>query len=117
MKRAQKAGLRLAGVTIWLVAATLSPAAEPPLTLERTIPLEKVSGRIDHMAVDVAGKRLFVAELGNGSVDVIDLQSGKPIERISDLKEPQGVGYAADQDLLVVASAGDGSVRFYRGTD
>jgi DNA-binding beta-propeller fold protein YncE len=92
-------------------------AAEAPLILERTIPLENVSGRIDHMAVDVAGKRLFVAELGNGSVDVIDLQAGKVVHRIGGLKEPQGVAYVAGQDLIVVASAGDGSVRFFRAAD
>ena len=39
------------------------------LELERTIALPNVSGRIDHLAVDVPHQRLFVAELGNGSVD------------------------------------------------
>jgi DNA-binding beta-propeller fold protein YncE len=92
-------------------------AAAPPLILEQKIPLNDVSGRIDHMAVDVAGKRLFVAELGNGSVDVVDLQAGKVIKRISGLKEPQGLAYIADLDLIVVASAGDGSVRFFRAAD
>src|SRR5262249_32656306 len=32
-------------------------------------------------------------------------------------REPQGVGYAQKADLVAVASAGDGSVRFYRGED
>ena len=38
-------------------------AAEPgaPLVLERTIALKGVTGRIDHLAVDLARKRLFVA--------------------------------------------------------
>jgi DNA-binding beta-propeller fold protein YncE len=87
--------------------------AEAPLVLERTIPLENVSGRIDHMAVDVAGKRLFVAEVGNNSVDVVDLQAGNAAHRINGLKEPQGVAYIPDQDLIIVANAGDGSVRFF----
>jgi DNA-binding beta-propeller fold protein YncE len=69
------------------------------------------------MALDVAGKRLFVAELGNGTVDVIDLQAGKVAGRISNLSEPQGVAYIPDQDLIVVANAGDGSVRFYHAAD
>jgi hypothetical protein len=102
---------------VCLTIGAVNAAADPSLILERTIPLDNVSGRIDHMAVDVAGKRLFVAELGNGSVDVIDLQVGKVVRRISGLKEPQGVGYVADQDLIVVASAGDGSVRFFRAAD
>jgi hypothetical protein len=32
-----------------------------PLVLERTIALKGVTGRIDHLAVDLARKRLFVA--------------------------------------------------------
>jgi hypothetical protein len=82
------------------------------LELERTIALPNVSGRIDHLAVDVPHQRLFVAELGNGSVDRIDLSSGET-RRIGGLKEPQGLAYLPDRDELVVASAGDGAVRFF----
>ena len=85
--------------------------------LERTIPLPGVSGRIDHMAVDFRRGRLFVAELGNGSVDVVDLAAGKAIHRIVGLKEPQGVGYSPQADVIAVASAGDGSVRLFKGQD
>jgi len=89
----------------------------PLLVLERTIPLPGVSGRIDHMAVDLGRGRLFVAELGNGSVEAIDLAANKPVHRIIGLREPQGVGYVPGGDLLAVASAGDGSVRLFRGGD
>lgn len=100
------------------LSATCAGAAEPPpFVLEATIPLESTSGRIDHMAVDLRRQRLYVAELGNGTVDAIDLTARKVVGRIDGLKEPQGVGYAAKADLIVVASAGDGSVRFYRGED
>src|SRR3954470_22419246 len=94
-----------------------SAEPDPPLALERTIPLSGVSGRIDHIAVDLRRRRLLVAELGNGTVDVIDLTAGKAIYRISGLKEPQGVGYAPQADLVAVASGGDGSVRLFRGED
>ena len=90
---------------------------DPPLVLERTIPLAGVAGRIDHMAVDLRRGRLLVAELGNGSVDVVDLAEGKAVRRITGLKEPQGVGYAPKADLVAVSSAGDGSVRLFRGED
>lgn len=89
-------------------------AKTPPLVLDRTIPLAGVKGRIDHLAVDVAGQRLFVAELGNGSVEAIDLRSGKSLGRITGLVEPQGLAYLADRDELAVASGGDGTVRFYK---
>jgi DNA-binding beta-propeller fold protein YncE len=88
-----------------------------PLTLEQTIALDKVSGRIDHMAIDAAGMRLFVAELGNGAVDVVDLRTARVVGRIRNLREPQGVAYVPDQDLIAVTSGGDGSVRFYGAGD
>jgi hypothetical protein len=44
-----------------------------PLQLEAKIPLGEVRGRIDHMAIDLARQRLFVAELGNDAVGVVDL--------------------------------------------
>jgi hypothetical protein len=82
------------------------------LVLERTIPLARVSGRIDHLAVDVQHQRIFVAELGNGSVDAVDLSTGQA-HRIEELKEPQGLAYLPDRNELVVASGGDGTVRFF----
>jgi DNA-binding beta-propeller fold protein YncE len=91
--------------------------AKPPLVLERTIPLAGVSGRIDHMAIDLARKRLLVAELGNGTVDAVDVVSGKPVHRLSGLREPQGIGFAPAADVIAVANAGDGSVRLFRGAD
>jgi YVTN family beta-propeller protein len=85
------------------------------LQLEAKIPLGAVSGRIDHMAIDLERRRLFVAELGNDSVGVVDLTTQNVIHRISGLKEPQGVAYVRTNDSLYVANGGDGSVRFYAG--
>lgn len=90
---------------------------EPPLVLERTIPLADVSGRIDHMAIDLRRNRLLVAELGNGTVDVIDLTNGERVGRIKGLREPQGIAYVPTSDLIVVTSAGDGSVRLFQAAD
>jgi DNA-binding beta-propeller fold protein YncE len=87
------------------------------LVLDRTIPLQNVTGRIDHMAVDLGRKRLFVAELGNGTLDVVDLSAGSAVRRIEGLKEPQGVGYAPGPDVVAVANARDGSVRLFRGAN
>jgi YVTN family beta-propeller protein len=93
------------------------PAGPQPFSLETKIPLGDVRGRIDHMAIDPVRNRLFVAELGNDSVGVIDLAAGKVIYRIAQLKEPQGVAYEPSADALYVANAGDGSVRLFRGGD
>ena len=98
-------------------ASRAAEPALPPLVLERTIPLPGVSGRIDHMAVDLRRGRLFVAALGNGTVEVVDLAAGRAIHRIGGLREPQGVGYAPQADMIAVASAGDGSVRLFHAGD
>jgi YVTN family beta-propeller protein len=83
----------------------------------KKIPLGNVKGRIDHMAVDLAGRRLFVAELGNDSVGIVDLATSRVSARIHGLKEPQGVGYLVSNDTLYVADASDGMVRLFRGKD
>src|SRR5260370_42649241 len=83
----------LAGAA-WHGARGAEPA--PPLVLEATIPLDHVAGRIDHMAIDLGRRRLIVAELGNGSVDVIDLTTAKVAHRIAGLKAPQGVASTGD---------------------
>ena len=97
--------------------AFTQPAETAPLQLETKIPLGDVRGRIDHMAVDLKRQRLFVAELGNDSVGIVDLANRKVIGRIPGLKEPQGVGYEPSTDMLYIANAGDGSVRLFEGSD
>ena len=87
------------------------------LALDQTIVLKDVAGRIDHLATDEAHERLFVAELGNGSVDALDLKDGMVLGRIGALKEPQGLAYLPAFDLVAVAGGGDGAVRFYRAAD
>jgi YVTN family beta-propeller protein len=97
--------------------AVAQPAETAPLQLEAKIPLGNVAGRIDHMAVDLKRQRLFVAELGNDSVGVVDLANRKLLQTIAGLKEPQGVGYEPSTDTLYVANAGDGSVRLFDGNE
>jgi len=113
--------LLIFALTIIACSAVLAPsgasAGARPLVLERTIPLPHVFGRIDHMAIDLARKRLIIAELGNGSVDVIDLGSGALVHRFDAVKQPQGLAYLPGPDLILVASGGDGSLEFYGGND
>jgi DNA-binding beta-propeller fold protein YncE len=99
------------------LCSTAVGADSSPLVLEAKIALGSVSGRIDHLAIDLGRQRLFVAELGNNSVGVVDLKERKLLRRITGLKEPQGMGYVASTDTLYVANAGDGSVRLFQGTD
>ena len=106
----------LAASLIWPAAAS-AQTASPPLILEAKIPLGQVSGRIDHLGIDLKRQRLLVAELGNNSLGVVDLAAGKVKRRIADLSEPQGVAYVPSSDSVFVANAGDGSVRVLRAED
>src|SRR5436309_812642 len=92
--------LALSAVAGRLIA---QPADTNPLQLETKIPLGNVTGRIDHMAVDLGRQRLFVAELGNESVGVVDLKDRKLLRRIAELKEPQDVAYVPATDMLYVS--------------
>jgi DNA-binding beta-propeller fold protein YncE len=87
------------------------------LRLEGKIPLGPVRGRVDHLAYDPGRQHLFVAELGNDAVGVVDLKRREAVHTIHGLAEPQGIGYAASTDTIYVANARDGSVRLFRGSD
>jgi len=86
-----------------------------PLKLIQKITLPNVKGRIDHIDVDVKGKRLFVAGLENGTLEVVDLKAGKWIHSIPGFKAPQGIAYLPSLNKLFVASNDDGMVRVFRG--
>ena len=91
-------------------------AQGPPLKLVETIPLPGVRGRIDHLSIDVKGRRLFVSSLGNDTVEVIDLSSGKDIHSITGMHEPQGVFYVAASNRIFIANGDDGVVHILDGS-
>lgn len=114
--------MRAQGLAVFLgmtmsISAAIAQAPPAPLVLEAKIPLGDVRGRIDHLAVDVRRQRLFVAELGNNSLGVVDIANLKLLLRVTGLSEPQGVGYEPATDTVYVANASDGSLRMFRGDD
>jgi DNA-binding beta-propeller fold protein YncE len=108
-------GFLLAAMLAAPVANTQTAAT--PLELEVKIPLGPVSGRIDHLAIDLKRQRLFVAELGNDSLGVVDLAGQKMQSTMLGLKEPQGIAYEPSTDAVYVANGADGSVRVLRAED
>ena len=91
-------------LVITLAIAAGSAAAQPPLELVATIPLPNVRGRIDHFAFDVKGQRLFVAALGNDTVEVLDAAANRHLRSLSGFGEPQGVAYLPESNRLYVAN-------------
>jgi DNA-binding beta-propeller fold protein YncE len=112
-------------VLIWLFAAVFVNACGPsansqesakqPLRLVQTILMPNVNGRLDHMAVDVKGRRLFLSGLENGTLEVVDLHAGKRMRSIPGFNKPQGIAYVPELNKLFVASGDDGMLRVFRG--
>jgi len=71
-----------------------------PLEIEAKIPLGAIKGRIDHLAVDLPRRRLFVAELGNDTIGVVDLDAREKRASMTGLQEPQGVAYQASSPAI-----------------
>jgi hypothetical protein len=90
--------------------------ASEALKLEATIPMPDVQGRIDHLSIDIKGQRLFVAALGNNSLEIVDLKQNELIHSINGLAEPQGIAYIPSSNRVFVANGRDGSVRAFDAT-
>lgn len=91
-----------------------APAQEKaPLHAVQTIALPNVEGRIDHLSVDLQGQRLYLAALGNNTLEVVDLKAGKVIHSVKGLREPQGVAFIPDAKAVYVANGGDGNCQAF----
>jgi YVTN family beta-propeller protein len=99
-----------AGLTL---ARAHAASPQAPLTSVQVTILPGVQRRIDHLAVDAAGRRLFVAALGNHTLEVLDVAGGKRITTIPGLNEPQGVAYLPSLHRIVVATRAGGTVTFF----
>jgi len=109
---------------VGLVAACAGPpvnkttpqdVATAGLQLVQTIPLPGVQGRIDHLSIDLKGQRLFVAALGNDTVEILDLSTGQPTQTLSGLSEPQDVVFIPELNQLYVTNGGNGLCQIFEG--
>ena len=97
-----------------VLAQDQTPAA--PLKLLQKIPLPGVDGALDHMAIDVQGQRLFVPAEQHGTVEVLDLRTGKRIRTISSVRWPSTVIYHPQSNELFVSDRADGTCKVLSGT-
>ena len=102
-----KTGFLLA---LGIVMTSAHAAGTAGLELAATIALPEVSGRIDHFAVDLKGKRLFIAALGNDTVEVVDIAANRHLKSLKGFREPQGLIYLQQTGLLYVANGEAGRV-------
>lgn len=99
-------------VPLVLTVAIVRAETPPALRQVATIPLPAVTGRIDHLAFDRATGRLFVAGLGNGTVEVLETATNTFLRSLPGFLEPQGIAVAADAKIVAVANGGSGKLRF-----
>jgi DNA-binding beta-propeller fold protein YncE len=99
---------------IFIMSAAAVSATEP-LGLKATVPLPGVKGRFDHFAVDTNTHRIFVAALGNNTLEIIDAAAKKRLHSITGLRKPTGVAFLPDRNQIVVANGDDGTVKVFDG--
>jgi len=102
-------------VILLIVSAPIYAKDAPALKLGQEITLPNVKGRIDHLSIDSQKRRLFIAALGNNSVEVVDLNSGTVIRSITGFAQPQGVLYIPESNKLYVTNAGNGRCDIFEG--
>jgi DNA-binding beta-propeller fold protein YncE len=108
----------LAAATCFLLACSaVASADDPPLKRVQTIPLKGPAGRLDHLALDAKHGRLFVANMANSSLDVVDLTAGRLVKQIPGQHKIQGIAYAADLDRIFVGNGEDGVCNVFDGRD
>jgi DNA-binding beta-propeller fold protein YncE len=101
----------IAGATFQLASGQV------PLTLVGAIGLPNVEGRIDHLAVDEEAQRLYVAALGNNTMEVLDLKANRHLKSVPGFREPQGIAVAAGVKVVAVANGQGDGVQFIDSGD
>jgi DNA-binding beta-propeller fold protein YncE len=109
--------MRRVGVAATMALVSFVVSGQAPLVLVGTIGLPNVDGRIDHLAVDMAAQRLYVAALGNNTVEVLDLKSGSRTRSLPGFREPQGIAVVPDANLVAVANGQGEGVQFLDSSD
>lgn len=87
--------------------------APEPLRIVQSIMLPGVGSQIGHMSVDLEHNRLYVAALGNNTVEIIDLRTWRPRAAIANLSQPEDVLYEQTSNRLYVASGADGTLKAF----
>lgn len=113
MKTRQIFFLLICFTDIYLGCKGQKPFGQNLLAEQTTIPMPGVKGRIDHLDVNLKEKIVYVAALGNNSLEIVDIDKGKVLHSIKGLDEPQGVGYIPQTHEIFVANGGNGDCYFY----
>jgi DNA-binding beta-propeller fold protein YncE len=97
--------------------STTHEKASSPLRLVQTVPLPGISGDFDHFAVDLKGKRLFLAGEDHKTVEVIDIEKGQRLRSLTGFGTPHSILYLPDKEEIYVTDGADGTIKILRGSD
>lgn len=100
-------------LVLFAVSVAGCASAAPVLKQETSIPLPGVEKRIDHLSVDLTHHRLFLAALGNNTIEVIDLAASKQVRSLTGLHEPQGIIFVSASNRVFAANAQGGDLNIY----
>jgi len=109
--------LRTAISAALLLMIAIQPRVGEPLKFLRAIELRGVEGRMDHMAVDPGGDKLFIAALANNTVEVVDTKAGTHLKSLSGFREPTGIASVRDARSIAVANGQGTGVRAIDAAD
>lgn len=104
---------KLVCVSLVSVCLFAHAIAEDAMRLVATLPMPHLEDRIDHMAVDLEGQRLFVAAFGHHTLEVIDLKTNRLQASLLRLPGIQGVAYSPETKKLFATLGDDGSCRIF----
>ena len=109
--------MRSVGLLVLVLVPVGAAGADEPKTLKlvQSIPLEGKAGRFDHLAIDPKGARLFVANLSNDSLDIVDLKAGKLSKQILGQKKAQGVAFAPKLNRIYQGNGIEGACNVFDG--
>ncbi|UAK25795.1 YncE family protein [Sphingomonas nostoxanthinifaciens] len=97
-------------------AATADPS--PVLTLERSVPIPGLtSGDLDHLAVDLAHRRLYTSAQTAHTIEEFDLTSGAHLRSVKASVNPHYIFFAPAIGQIILADGGEkpgdpGQIRF-----
>jgi DNA-binding beta-propeller fold protein YncE len=100
-----------------VVLALAAPASAADLELVKTLEGKGKAGNLDHLAIDVKGERLFLANKANDTLDVFDLKGSKLVTQKPGQTAIQGVAYAPESNLIFVGLGSNGLCNVIDGAD
>jgi len=96
-------------LTLFLLPAfcPVANGGKAVLELVGTTELPGIEGDLDHLAIDTAGHRLFATAEDNGTLRVIDLNTGKLVRTVKGFKTPHSILYLPEASEIYLTDGSD----------